>query len=191
VKSFYCPANKLQAPFLSALMRFKNTPFRAYCMPCTPVHGCVTKSSKRVRVTYNNAYPILHYISRSVCVRPHHATHFVTKFDVLIRNNLYVFMQRWASSSNSFIRSLDLLPDTFYKSPFLSLSNKTFMYDSWRFPNVIDTVGTLLQCLFLFNIGCVYQPIPILCDALHLSIYLSLCSFDCPCDVWTKQNNIK
>jgi len=48
-------------------------------------------------------------------------------FDALLRNNLYRFLQRCASSSNFFIQSLQM-SDAFHKSSFF-LNNLTLMYD--------------------------------------------------------------
>ena len=60
----------------------------------------------------------MHYIPRNVSVHPHQASHRVTTFDALVRNNPHHFSaQRCASSSIFFIRSLQL-PDAFYKSSF-------------------------------------------------------------------------
>jgi len=75
----------------------KNTPFRAYSMP---IYSCqlwskyTQVSMKRLRAAYNNAYGIMHYISRNVSVRAHEVTHCVNTFDALLRNNMYrIFIQ--------------------------------------------------------------------------------------------------
>jgi len=58
-------------------------------------------SVKRLRAAYNNAYRSMHYIlPRNVSVRPHQVSHCVKTFDAFLRNNLYRFSQRCASSSN-------------------------------------------------------------------------------------------
>jgi len=44
----------------------------------------------------------------AVSVRPHQVSHRVTAFDALLRNNLHHFLQHCASSSNFFIRSLQM-----------------------------------------------------------------------------------
>jgi len=64
---------------------------------------------------------------RNVSVRPHQVSHRVKTFDALLRNNFHRFLQRCASSSNFFIRSLQM-SDAFYKSSFF-LSCLTLMYD--------------------------------------------------------------
>jgi len=84
-------------------------------------------SMKRLRAAYNNAYRLMHRISRNVSVRPHQVSHCITTFDALLRNNLYRFLQRCASSSNFFIRSLQM-SDAFWKSSFY-LSHLTLMFD--------------------------------------------------------------
>ena len=74
-------------------------------------------SMKRFRAAYNNAYRIMHYIPRNVSVRPYQVSHCVTTFDAVLRNNLYRFFIRCTSSSNFFIRSLQM-SDAFNKSSF-------------------------------------------------------------------------
>ena len=69
----------------------------------------------------------MHYIPRNVSVCPHQVIHRVMTFDALLRNNLYRFLQRCASSSNFFIQSLQM-SDAFHKSSFF-LNNLTLMYD--------------------------------------------------------------
>jgi len=51
----------------------------------------------------------------------------VTAFDALLRNNLYHFLQRCASSFNFFIRSLQM-SDAFHKSS-IFLNYLTLMYN--------------------------------------------------------------
>jgi len=81
---------------------------------------------KRLRAAYNNAYRIMHYIPRNVSVRPHQVSYRVRTFDVVLRNNLYRFFMRCASSSNFFIRSLQM-SDAFYNSS-LFLNYSTLLY---------------------------------------------------------------
>jgi len=103
--------------------------FRAYCMP---VNACLLwskytpASMKRLRAAYNNAYRIMHYTPRNVRVRPHQVSHRVTTFDALLRNNLYRFLQRCATSYNFFIQFLQM-PDAFYTSSFF-LNYLTLMF---------------------------------------------------------------
>jgi len=63
---------------------------------------------KRLRAAYNNAYRIMHYIPRNVSVRPQQVGHCVRTFDAVLRNNLFRFFIRCSSSSNFFIRSLQM-----------------------------------------------------------------------------------
>ena len=108
-----------EALLISALLQLK-TLFRAYCMPmyaCQLWNKCTQTSMKRLRAAYNNAYRIMLYINRNVSVRPHQVSHCVTTFDDVLRNNLYRFFMRCTSSSNFFIRSLQM-SDAFYKSSF-------------------------------------------------------------------------
>jgi len=86
---------------------------------------------KRLRAAYNNASRIMHYIPRNVSVRPHQVSHRVMNFDALLRNNLYHFLQRCASASNFFIRSLQM-SDAFYKSSFFHNNARV-----WRWPTDI------------------------------------------------------
>jgi len=107
----------------------KNTLLRAYCMPlyaCQLWSKFTQTSMKRLRVAYNNAYRIMHYISRNVSVRPHQVSHCVRTFDAMLGNNLYRFFMRCTSSSNFFIRSLQM-SDAFYKSSFF-LNYSTLLY---------------------------------------------------------------
>jgi len=82
---------------------------------------------KRLRAAYNNAYLTVHYISRNVRVRPHQLTHCFRTFDALMRNNLYRIFTGCASSSNLFIRSLQM-SDAFDKSEFF-LNYSKLLYD--------------------------------------------------------------
>ena len=59
-------------------------------------------------------------------VRPHQVSHCVRTFDAVLRNNLYRFLIRCTSSSNFFIRSLQM-SDDFYKSSFF-LNYSTLLY---------------------------------------------------------------
>jgi len=120
VKSLWCAANKLKGTFDEWSPAVKNTLFRAYCMPmyaCQLWSKYMQTSMKRLRVAYNNAYWIMHYIPRNVSVRPHQVSHCVKTFDAVLRNNLYRFFMQCTSSSNFFIRSLQM-SDAFYKSSF-------------------------------------------------------------------------
>ena len=62
----------------------------------------------------------------NVSARPHQVSHCVRTFDAVLRNNLYRFFKRCTSSSNFFIRSLQM-SDAFYKSSF-SLNYSTLLY---------------------------------------------------------------
>jgi len=121
--------NKLRGTFDQCTPAVKNTLFRAYCMPMYACHlwsKYTQTSMTRLRAAYNNAYRIMHYIPRNVSVRPHQVNHCVTTFDAVLRNNLYRFFIRCSSSSNFFIRSLQL-SDAFYKSSFF-LNYSTLLY---------------------------------------------------------------
>jgi len=129
VKSLYCVANKLRGTFDQCSTAVKNTLFRAYCMPiyaCQLWSKCTQTSMKRLRAAYNNAYRIMHYTPRNVSVRPHQVSHCVRTFDAMLRNNLYRFFIRCTSSSNFFIRSLQM-SDAVYKSSFF-LNYSTLLY---------------------------------------------------------------
>jgi len=129
VKSLFCAANKLRGTFDQCTPAVKNTLFRAYCMPmyaCQLWRKYTQTSMKRLRAAYNIAYRIMHYIPRNVSVRPHQVSHCVTTFDAVLRNNLYRFLIRCTSSSNFFIRSLQMF-DAFYKSSFF-LNYSTLLY---------------------------------------------------------------
>ena len=122
-------SKQTQRHFWSVLTCSKNTLFRAYCMPmyaCQLWSKYTQTSMKRLRAAYNNAYRIMHYIPRNASVRPHQVSHCVRTFDAMLRNNLYRFFMRCTSSSNFFIRSLQM-PDAFYKSSFF-LNYSTLLY---------------------------------------------------------------
>jgi len=97
-----------------------------------PMYACQLWSKytqtnmKHLRAAYNNAYRIMHYIPGNVSVRPHQVSHRVRTFDAVLRNNLYRFFIRCTSSSNFYIRSLQM-SDTFYKSSFF-LNYSTLLY---------------------------------------------------------------
>ena len=68
-------------------------------------------SAYLLRIT--NAYRIMHHIPKNVSVRPHQVNHCVKTFDAMLRNNLYRFFKRCASSSNfSFVRFKCLMIST-------------------------------------------------------------------------------
>jgi len=123
VKSLYCTANELRGTFDQCSPAVKNILFRAHCKP---IHACklwskyTQTSIKRLRTAYNNAYRSMHYIPMNVSVRPHQVSNCARTFDALLRNNLYRFFIRCASSCNFFIRSLQM-SDAFYKSSFSQL----------------------------------------------------------------------
>ena len=129
VNSLYCAANKLRGTFDQCSPAAKNTLFRAYCMPmyaCQLWSKYTQTSMKRLRAAYNNAYRIMHYISRNVSVRPHQVSHCVTTFNAVLRNNLHRLFIQCTSSSNFFIRSLQM-SDAFYKFSFF-LNYSAFLY---------------------------------------------------------------
>jgi len=129
VKSLYCAANKLRGTFDQCTPAVENTLFRAYCMPmcaCQLWSKYTQTSMKRLRAAYSNAYRIIHYIPRNVGVRPHQVSHCVRTFDAVLRNNLYRFFIQCTSSSNFFIRSLQM-SDAFWKSSFF-LNYSTLLY---------------------------------------------------------------
>jgi len=127
--SLYCAANKFRDAFdqCSPTVKKHSTVFRAYCMPMYACQLWSKYTQKRLRAGYNNAYRIMHKIPRNVSFRLHQVSHCVRTFDTLLRNNLYRFFIRCASSSNFFIRSLQL-PDAFHKSSFF-LNYSTLLYD--------------------------------------------------------------
>jgi len=133
VESLYRAANKLRGTFDQCSPAVKKTLFRAYCMP---VFACQLRSKytqtsmKRLRAAYNNAYRIMHYIPRNVSVRPHQVSPCVRTFVASLRNNLYQFFIRCTSSSDFFIRSLQM-SDAFYKSSFF-LNYSTLLYGGER-----------------------------------------------------------
>jgi len=55
---------------------------------------------------YNNAYQIMQYTAKNVNVRPHHVNHCVRTFGAFLKNNLYSFFERCASSSDFYIHLL-------------------------------------------------------------------------------------
>ena len=59
----------------------------------------------------------MHYIPRNVSVYQHQVSHCVRTFDAVLRTNLYRFFIRYTSSSNFFIRSLQM-SDAFHKSAY-------------------------------------------------------------------------
>ena len=94
------------------------------CLLCSVWSKYTQTSMKRLRAAYNNAYRIMHYIPRNVSVRPHQVSHCVA--NAVLRNNLCRFFIRCTSSSNFFIRSLQM-SDAFYKSSFF-LNYSTLLY---------------------------------------------------------------
>ena len=67
-RAVYCIANKLRSNFYLCSKHVKNVLYRSYCMPMC---GCqlwcdfYSYNYNRIKVAYNNAYRILHNISRS------------------------------------------------------------------------------------------------------------------------------
>jgi len=69
VKSLCCAAKKLRGTFDQCSPAVINTLFRAYCMrmyACQLWSKYTQTSMNRLRAAYNNAYRIMHYISRNV-----------------------------------------------------------------------------------------------------------------------------
>jgi len=102
---------------------------------------------KRLRVAYNNAYQIMHYIPRNVRVRPHQVNHYVRAFDTLFIKYLHELIRRCESSSNVFIRSVQR-SDAFRKSSFF-LHYLTLLYDD----DHLQFAGALSCCLIFFSIA--------------------------------------
>jgi len=151
VNSLYCAANKLRGTFDQCPTAVKNTLFRAYCMPmyAFQLWSKYTQTSmKRLHAAYNNAYRIMHYIPRNVSVHPQQVSHCVRAFDAVLRNNLYRFFIRFTSSSNFFIRSLQM-SDAFYKQIFIF--PQLFNTPVWR-PNAV-VVRELFRYLRLISIA--------------------------------------
>jgi len=153
VKSVYCAANKLRGTFDHWSPAVKKNLFRAYCMPmyaCQLWSKYTQTSMKRLSATYNNAYRIMHYIPRNVSVRPHQVSHCVGTFVAVLRNNLYRFFILCTSSSNFFIRSLQV-SDAFYKSSFF-LNYSTLLY------------GDQMQWMSVNCFGVCVSPVLLLCS---------------------------
>ena len=100
-----------------------------------------------LRAAYNNAYRIMHYIPRNASVRPHQVSHCVRTFDAVLRNNLYRFFIRSTSSSNFFIRSLQM-SDALQIFIFPQLFNAPV----WWGPNAV-VVRELFRYLRLISIA--------------------------------------
>jgi len=109
VKSLYCAANKLRGTFDQCSPAVKNILFRACCMPmyACPLWSKYTQTSmKCLRVAYNNAYQIVHYIPRNVSVRSHQVSHCVRTFDakkqlVSIFYTMHIFIQLFYSIASN------------------------------------------------------------------------------------------
>jgi len=108
-------------------------------------------SMKRLRAAYNNANRIMHYIPRNVSIRPHQIGHYVRTFDAVLRNNLYRFFIRCTSSSNFFVRSLQM-SDAFYKTSFF-LNYSALLYD-----------GDQMLQLFMNYFGICVSSVLLLCS---------------------------
>ena len=91
VKSLYCAANKLRGSFDQCSPAVKNTFFRAYGMPmytCQLWSKYTQTSMKRLRAAHNNAYRIMHYLTRNVSVRPRQVSHCVRTFECRSKKQL-------------------------------------------------------------------------------------------------------
>jgi len=112
-----------KAHLLSILLRLKHPVPRLSACQYTlgnyvaSTHRLILIPSEPLTATH------IHYISRNESVLPHQSfvrrTILLDDLMPIIRNNLYAFVQRCSSSSNVFIRSLQL-SDAFYKSLFFS-----------------------------------------------------------------------
>ena len=94
VRSFYYTANKLKARFSKCSTFVKNVLFRSFCYgmnACQLWSLYYQYSLKRVRITYNNTYRILHGIPRWVSVREAQVVDHICTFDALLRKNAYSF----------------------------------------------------------------------------------------------------
>ena len=119
----------LEALLISALLRYKTLHF----VPIACQYMLAICGANPRRLVWNDyvlhiTMPIELCITypENVSVRPHQVNHCVTTFDAVLRNNLYRFFIRCSSSSNFFIRSLQM-SDAFYKSSFF-LNYSTLLY---------------------------------------------------------------
>jgi len=143
----------------SVLFHSNNTLFSAYFMPmyaCQLWNKYKQTSMKRLCAAYNNAYRIVHNITRNASVRLHHVNHRVSTFDVVLRNNLLRFFIRYAFSSNCFIRSLPI-SDAF--SLFSPIIQRSFMMATncnscWC---IISVFVSHECCFFVVKKNCVHQ----------------------------------
>ena len=137
---------------------------------------------KQLRAAYINAYRIMHYIPRNVSVRPHQVSHCITTFDAMLRNNLYRFFIRCTSSSNFFIRSLQM-SYAFYKSSFF-LNYSTLLY------------GEQMQQLSVNCFGVCVSPVLLLCSKIcghcvhtkHKKVRSAGIGSSCSSQGWTRTN---
>jgi len=128
VKSLYCAANKLRGPFDQCSPAVKTLYFVPIALQCM-LASCGANTHRLVWSAYalHTTVPTELRIPRNVSVRPHRVKHCINTFDALLRNNLYRFFKRYISSSNFFIRSLQM-SDAFYKSSFFR-NYLTLVYD--------------------------------------------------------------
>ena len=77
-------------------------------------------SLKRVRITYNNAYKILHGIPRWVSAREAQVVNQIYTFDALLRKNANSFVERCRFYENILITAL-MNSSAFFESRFYVL----------------------------------------------------------------------
>ena len=186
MKSLYCAENKLRGTSDQCSPAVKNTLFRAYCMPmyaCQLWSKYTQTSMKRLRAAYNNVCRIMHYIPRNVSVRLHQVSHCVTTFDAVLRNNLYRFFMRCASSSNFFIRSLQM-SDAFYKSSFF-LNYSTLLCGGDQMQLSVNCFGVCVS-----SVGYCFCVVKICGHCVHIRHIkvISAGKMSCSSQGWTRTN---
>ena len=80
-------------------------------------------SYNRIRVAYNNAYRILHGLSKRTNARENQIFYNIITFDALIRKALFRFIQRCYKSSNCLIKAV-MQSDAMWKSNYFTYYEK-------------------------------------------------------------------
>ena len=118
VRYLYCAAKKLKTRFFKCSIEVKNILFRARCM-CFYASQLLcnysTSAINWLKVVYNDAYRILHGMSRYHRARKSQIYYNIDSFYALQRKITYKFVERCHLSQNLWLKTL-MPSDCFYDS---------------------------------------------------------------------------
>ena len=127
-KTLYSISNKLRSKFSLYSTYVKNILFKSYCMSLygsSLWHNYNSYSIRRLRVTYNDAFRMIHGLPSHTSASVQQIFFNVHTFDALIHKSLFNFVKRCRASTNLWINAL-MNSDVFYdRSTFICTVTQT------------------------------------------------------------------